>query len=271
MRYRNIMNLLWISLPICVLLRALQLIFTIDSTTGFVKQQYSEISVIISFIVCAAIAAITLLALVADGVDFKSYSVKPPVAAASALLGGMFIYETLYVASSLSAGSWRDILLVFLSLLSALTFVAYGLRNVYYYKFPHVMLIAPVAYYTVKIIDIFVSTSSLALVTENIFLIFSNSALLWFMFEFASYENDIGDILKKPKKLFASGIASVLLCGVTALPKFILFISSEAEVSRDDLSASLLNAAIGIFVLLYIIYSFGRRKISKRQAAKHLA
>ncbi len=271
MGYRNIMNLLWVSLPICVLLRALQLIFTIDSTTGFVKQQYSEISVIISFIVCAAIAAITLLAFIAYGVDLKFYAVKPPVAVSSALLGGMFIYETLYAISSLTADSWRDILLILLSFLSAIAFALYAVRSVYFYKMPYMILVAPVAYYIVKIIDIFVSTSSLALVTENIFLIFTNSALLWFMFEFASYENGMGDIFKSHKKLFASGVASFSLCTVTALPKFILFMSNKAQVSQDDLSASLLTAAVGIFVLFYTKYTFGRRKIREKQIAKHLA
>lgn len=271
MKHRHTLMLLSVALPICVLLRAIQMYFTIDSATGFIKQQYSAISVIITVIICAAVASIGLLAATLEGVKQNSVKPCPAVAIASALAGGMFIYQTVAGISALVGGAWYDVLLIFLTLASAFVFVAYGLKNIYEYKFPSLMLVVPVVYYVVKLISVFVSTSALALVTENIFLIFTNSVLLWFMFEFASFENQIGDINKKPKRLFASGLAAVMLCAVTSLPKFILSISSKTQLSSGDISAALLNMAIGIFILTYIMCNFGDKSENKKTIGKHSA
>ncbi len=270
MKYRHIINLLWISIPICVIIRAIQLIFTIDSTTGFIKQPYSQISLLITFVVCAAVASIGVMSYAAEDIVCNNAKLHPIVAAACVLTGGMYIYETVSNLSNL--GGWHSVALVFLSLLSAITFIAYGLRNIYLYNFPSIMLICPAVYYVIKLIKLFVSTSALAIVTENVFLLFTNSALLWFMFEFASFENHIGDSIKKPNKLFTSGVVSTMLCLVTALPKLILFFSQKTQVSTADVSAAVLMIAQSIFILCYIIgnfceYNFKRQK----DASKHTA
>ncbi len=271
MKHRHILMLVCASLPVCVMLRTIQLIFTIDSTTGFIKQQYTAISVLITVIVCAAIASVSMLATSVDEIKQKPDGKRPVLAAFCVLAGGMFIYQSVAGMSLLGAGAWYNILLVFLTLASAFVFVAYGLKNVYDYKMPDMMLVIPVVYYVVKLISVFVSTSALALVTENIFLIFTNSILLWFMFEFASFENRIGDITKKPKRLFASGLAAVMMCAVTAFPKLVLLLSGKAEVSNGDVSAALLNISVGIFILAYILSNFCSQNEGQRFAPKHLA
>ncbi|MBQ8740248.1 MAG: hypothetical protein IJY79_01705 [Clostridia bacterium] len=269
MKNRHTLTLLCVLTPVCVMLRAIQLIFTIDSTTGFIKQQYTAISVLITVIVCAAIASMAMLAASVDEIKERSDGKHPSVAIACMLTGGMFIYQTVARMSVLNA--WYDILLVLLTLMSVFVFVAYGLKNIYDYKMPDIMLVIPVLYYVIKLISVFVSTSALALVTENIFLIFTNSVLLWFMYEFASFENRIGDIAKKPKKLFASGLAAVMLCAVTAIPKLILLMTGKTEVSSGDVSAALLNISVGIFIITYIISNFYNKDEVKKSVPKHLA
>lgn len=45
-----------VSLVVSVAIRAFQLVFTIDATTGFVKEQYSSVSFAITGVVIAAAA-----------------------------------------------------------------------------------------------------------------------------------------------------------------------------------------------------------------------
>lgn len=271
MKHRHTLILLSVALPICVLLRAIQIYFTIDSGTGFIKQQYSAISVIITVIICAAVASVSLLATTLEGVKQNSDKQRPAVAIAGVLSGGMFIYQTVSGLSDLGSGAWYDVLLVFLTLASTLAFVAYGLKNIYDYSMPSLLLVVPVIYYVVKLISIFVSTAKLALVTENIFLVFTNSILLWFMFEFASFENQIGDTCKKPKRLFASGLAATMLCAVTALPKLIFAMLNIMQLSAKDIAAAVANVAIGIFVLMYIVCNFCEKSEIKKTVGKHTA
>ncbi len=272
MRYRHIMLLLWISLPICVALRTIQIVFTIDSKTGFIKQQYAGIGLVISVIICAATAAVSLTPMLSQGISAKGAALFPSVAAASVLTGGMFIYQAISSLSLLNAGAWYDILLVFLSLLSAFSFLAYGLKNIYEYSMPPAIMIAPVMYYVVKLVSIFVSTSKLSLVTENVFMLFTNSAVLLFVFELAGIENGIGDAEKKQKSIFASGVAALILCVTTALPKVLLILFAKEKILYENISASLLSLAMAIFVLSYITsnYKEKTRLVSKTEP-KHLA
>ena len=271
MKHRHTLILLSVALPICVLLRAMQMYFTIDGVTGFVKQQYSAISVIITVIICAASAAIGLLAATIDEVKQNANKQRPAVAIAGVLAGGMFIYQAVAGFSVVGSGAWYDALLVLLSFVSAFVFVAYGLKNIYDYNLPSILLISPVLYYIVKLISVFVSTAKLALVTENIFLIFTSGVLLWFMLEFASFENGIGDVDKRPKKLFAAGLAAVMLCGVTAIPKLAFAVLNIMQLQADDIASALINVAIGVFILVYILCNFGDKRESKKAVGKHSA
>jgi len=150
MKNRHTLTLLCILTPVCVALRAIQMIFTIDSATGFIKQQYTSISALITVIVCAAIAAMAMLAASVDELKETADGKRPVVAIGCLLTGGMFIYQT--VASMSALNAWYDFMLVLLMLMSVFVFVAYGLKNVYDYKMPSLMLVIPVLYYVVKLI-----------------------------------------------------------------------------------------------------------------------
>ncbi|MBQ2273904.1 MAG: hypothetical protein II334_00345, partial [Clostridia bacterium] len=163
MKHRHALILLSIALPICVLLRTIQMFFTIDAATGFVKQQYSAISVIITVIICAAAASVGLLAATIDNTKQNEAEQKPLVALAGVFAGGMFVYQTVAGFTQLFGGAWYNILLIFLTLCSAFVFAAYGVRNIYEYEMPKIMLIVPVLYYILKLISVFVSTSELSL------------------------------------------------------------------------------------------------------------
>ena len=270
MKHNHIINLLWISIPICALLRLLQILFTIDGTTGFINQQYSDIGTLISLIIFAAVAAMGVMAYFAEGPSKPEPALRPILAFTCTLTGGMFIFATVSGISTFN--SWHSILLVLLSLMSAFVFILFGLKNIYSYNFSPILLIVPTLYYIVKLINLFLTTSAIALVSENIFLLFTNSAVLWFLFEFAQYENNFGDPKKTYKKIFASGICAVMLCIITGLPKLILIILQEGTVLRGDVSSALLMLSQAVFILSYLVGIFGQNKINYQKAAsKHSA
>lgn len=269
MRHRHALVLLAITAPICVVLRVIQMCFIIDETTGFAKQTYSAINFGIMIIICASALAVALLATNIEDTKQVKKELRPSMAIASALVSGMFLYQAVTGISGKETTAWYDVLLLVLALASALVFLAYGLKNIYDYDMPAIILITPVLYYTVKLISVFVSTSELALVTENVFLVFTSSILLWFMYELASFENGIGATEKAPKKLFASGLAAVVFCAVTSVPKFVFAVVSNKILSSGDISSSLLNVAVGVFVLLYVVCNFTPKSKKTVRRSKH--
>ncbi len=272
MRYRHTMWLICISLPICVVLRLVQMAFMVENTTGFIRQQYSFTSTLITTVILAAVATVAALSTAADGIKQKNISLQPGVAVSSILVGGMFIYQMVANVSLLRTGFWYNIIFVALSFLSAFVFIMYGIKNVYEYKMPTLEMVIPVAYYVVRLINIFINTSKLALVTENIFLILTNSAVLLFMYELAALENEIGNPDKKPKKLFAFGITAIMLCVTTSLSKLIMILFTSVKYPHADIAGALLNLSIAVFILIYIMCNFGERtKARSKNTPKHLA
>lgn len=277
MKYRHAMILLATALPLCVVLRIIQMFFTIDEGTGFIKQQYSTIGLLISIIVCAAIATVALLAVITDIKCKESEGPQLAICVSSLLVGGMLIYKAVAnISEILKPGAWKpaawyDLALFVLMLLSAIVFFVYGLKNISDFKMPSMILSIPVFCFIVKLISVFVSTSSLALVTENVFLVFTSSAVLWFMFEFSNFENGVGDKDKKIKKIFASGIASIMFCAATTVPKIFVAMISKSGLSNADISTVLLDTALAIFILSYIICKFGEVQKNAKSPSKHQA
>lgn len=270
MKYRHTMSLFFIALPICVLLRTIQLIFTIDMTTGFIKQHYYELSTVIMFVLCAAVAAVGFISLATDNIKIYKREPNPALAIVSLLTSGMFVYDTVTAPPAVSAGIWYHILLVLLGLASAIVFAAYGLQNIYPYNLPDTMFLIPVFYYVIKLINIFISTSSLALVTENILLIFTNGILLLFMFEFSKFKNNI-DENNRFGRLFATGIVSVMLCIIHVIPKVIIFIKNSVKPSPHDISAMLLITSVAAFIFVFTVSNFqNSKKVKVFHVAKHL-
>lgn len=271
MKHRHALTLLGITTFVCVLLRTIQMCFVIDEKTGFVKQSYGAVNLGVMIIVCASAVAVGVFAATIDGTKQEKKELRPSMAISSALASGMFFYQAVSGLSQQTTLAWYDLLLVVFAMASTVVFLAYGLKNIYEYKMPPIILVVPVLYYIVRLISVFVSTSALALVTENIFLIFTNSALLWFLYEMAAFENGVGETLKAPKKLFASGMVTIILCAVTSLPKFMFAFVSDTQLSRDDISSSLLNAAMGVFVLVYIVCNFIQKPEKTKHVSKHSA
>ena len=268
MRHRHALVLLAITTPICVVLRVIQMCFIIDEKTGFAKQTYSAINFGIMIIICASALAVALLATNVEETKQVKKELRPSLAIVSALVSGMFLYQMVSGVSGRPT-AWYDVILVVMALASAVVFLAYGLKNIYVYNMPPIIMIVPVLYYIVRLISVFVSTSELSLVTENIFLIFTSSILLWFMYELASFENGIGATEKAPKKLFASGLAAVILCAVTSVSKLVFAVVSDTDLSSGDISSALLNMAMGCFVLVYIVCNFIQKPEKKVHQSKH--
>lgn len=272
MRYRYTMGLFYFALPVCILLRTLQLIFTVDATTGFIKQQYYGVSVAITVIIFVAVAAVGVLGYTGDCRTNAEKTPKPFVAITSALTGGMFIFNTVSGVANTQYGGWYNVLLVIFGILSAIVFLGYGLKNIYDYNMPSLMLAMPIFYFMIKLITVFVTTSALSLVTENVFMLFTNSALLLFMFEFAKSESGISNDVKENKKLFAYGIASVMLCLISSLPKIITFVMKKISPTDNDISAMILSVSLAIFCFAFTVCTFSdRANKRKRRVVSHLA
>ena len=189
MRYRYNMMLLGVCLPMCLVLRALQLIFTIDEKTGFIKQQYSSISVVITVVIFAGIAAVGLICFASNGVTMKKKDKNLMLAATSFLVGIVFICDTAVQAFNMSVSAWYDLISMLLGLISAAVFIAFGVKKIYSYKFFDSLLTIPVFYYivtfiTLKYFESFILNSFVLFYIIFVFLHYSHGKFIYCFYEF---------------------------------------------------------------------------------------
>ena len=166
--------------------------------------------------------------------------------------------------------SWYDLVLNVLGIVTALVFMACGAGSIIEIKIPSMIYVVPMFYFMVKMITVYISTSALAIVTENVFFLVTNGALLLFSFEFAKTENKIVE-LKKQKKLFAFAVSSAMLCITWALPKLIALGFGVVQYAKRDVSSALLTVALGAFIICFILSGFGDKNEIKRPRSSHLA
>lgn len=271
MRYKHIMLSLGISLPVCVLLRTYQLLFMIEGKTGFVGRNYTFLSVAVMIVIFAAIALNSIFGATVHRSPKKMPKVNFALGISAMLLGGAVIYDSIDSMAQTPTASWQTFVLVVMGCVCAIWFMAYGAKAIYNYKLPRLTYIIPVIYWAAKFIVVFTSISPLTLITDNVFVLISYCAVLIFMFEFAKVANNI-DKDTTFKKLLSSGIASVMLCFVSAIPRFIATGTGNTESLHDSVSSVFVTLITGLFALVYILSHFGVSNLSykKRQHALKL-
>lgn len=271
MKQRHTILLLCIAVPICAILRTIQLFFTIDSKTGFIKPQYTAISMLISIIVCVSAIVIALLSISANQKSQTRKGFNAVLSIVSVITSLAFLNQTVAETATLEKNRLLGTVLIYLTIAVALAIFVYGIRDLVSYKFPSMIFVVFPVYFIVKLINLFVSTSAIALITQNVFLLFTNCALLLFMHELANFENGVENMSKRPKKLYAYGVAAAILCAATSVPELVMIIAEKAQPSYSVISNAILNIFVGIFVITYILCNFNDNEKIQKPIYKHSA
>ena len=269
MRYKHIMLSLGISLPVCVLLRTYQLLFMIEGKTGFVGRNYIFLSAAVMVVIFAAVALNTIFGATVHRSPKRMPKVNFALGISAMLLGGAVIFDSIDSMLQAPVSSWQTFVLVVMGCVCAIWFMAYGVKAIYNYKLPHLTYIIPVIYWAAKFIVVFTSISPLTLITDNVFVLISYCAVLIFMFEFAKVANNI-DKDTTYKKLMASGIASVMLCFISAIPRFIATGTGNTESLHDSVSSVFVTLMTGLFVLSYTVSHFSNAILSYKKKRRSL-
>lgn len=269
MKFGHVMLFFGISLPACVLLRVMQLRFAVEENTGFIIQNLSSISAFIMAVIFIAVLMAAVLAYTAKATVKESSGIRPGLSVASLAVSASVIYEFVEVVGATAVNMWYDNLFVVLSLAAALFFIAYSVKNIYDYPFPSLLYIIPALYMLAKLVKMFISISTLALITDNIFIIFGYCAILLFWLYCSKAVNGI-ETEKSQKKMLCAGLVTVMLCVVSSVPPIVVTAFGGGKFVHAGVTEILFLLFMGLFILVFIIYNFSGVK-RERKATSHLA
>lgn len=264
LRYKNIISFFLVALPISVMVRLLQVVYTIDSKTGFFVPAYKVISFYMILVLLAANAAIAVLSLTSHRSPEKPPKVNPFLAISSVLLGISILVEVTTENFVSTIPFWQIIMLNLSAVLTAVFFFAYAATAIIKNKLPAFLSIFPAIYWIFRLICLFMSISSLSLISDNVLLMACYCVSLIFMVNFAKLFNGIKDDFNS-RKLMASGLTSVTVCATDAIPRIILLATGRAEYLHSSASSTYTVLATGIFILAFVLSHFSYNNLKAKR------
>ncbi len=244
-----------IALPLCIILRFLQLYTAVELKTGFYLQGKEAIGTALMWGIL-----ITALALFAACLFLREKSNRLPAGNVSTTiislgLGAALFYETMFTLSPTQITDWQLLLLRCFGILAVIFFIFYAMQPIWKLNIPRIMYAIPTMYMIVRIICDFTVISKLALISDNVLLIAAYCTVLIFFLIFSKLYNGIypknGD-----RKLLALGNVSVILCFTAAAPNLCVHLLSENGYLHTSVATDISLMFIGLFILSFTLSRF---------------
>ena len=255
MKLNKIMTFFCIGLPICVCLRIFQIVFTIELETGFYVNQFATIGKIISAVIFGFCALLCYFA-------FKYYKApeNPPkqnivLSVVSIGLAAATILQAFGESNYVLTFSWQVWLIRLLGVMATAYIVIYAVKYYIDFKFPPILHIIPCLFMIVRTAFIFINTSSLAHISDNVLLLAAYCAVLIFFLNYAKLYNNI-DNEKNFRKMLASGLVSASLSLTQSLPHIVVNIASGNKYLHVSHISNISVLLMGIFVLTFLVSHF---------------
>ena len=251
MRYKNIIVLFCITLPFSVLLRLVQLRYTVDENTGFFIKEYSSYGNLMLYL----IFGLAFLPAVFSFVTHRRPD-KPPymnvfLRICSALLGTMIILRNLTEQFADVVPVWQITPLKIFGILSGIFFVLYPFG----FGFSKVCFAFPVIYSILKIVATFTEISSLALISDNLIIICTYCVILIFMLQLAKLYNGL-DLEVNFRKIMASGFCAVSFGLIQSVPLTVMDIYTKKALSLSSLGQNIEIFLTACFILGFLLSHF---------------
>ena len=243
-----------IAASVCVVVNLLQLIYTVEATTGFYKQGLSKVGFLLFGVIALVSLFIAVLAstMRPDALNLPEQNIYMSLSALA--MAFSVFWEITTEKFNTGVRPWQTGLLKIFGILTAIYFVLYALKFVFYINIPKLASIIPTLYYLVRMICFFTSIASLVIISDNLMLIITYSAILVFMLNFARIYNYI-EYNKSSKALLISGLIAVIFCLSTAVPHIVLRLFKSGLHSSlspaNDFSLLFAGLFIAVFTFLY--------------------
>lgn len=257
MKYKHLVTFFLIALPICVIIRTLQVLCTVDGVTGFFKHEYRTIGILMSGLLLVIIGTCAVMCSLIKRCPPKMPKVKPLLGVPSVALGVAVLYE-IFTNSYNSRIPFIGVVLVdIFGVATAVLFIAYGLKMFKDFHIKRKLYAIPVVFFMARLVCVFITVSSIALIVDNLFMILCYCSLLLFMLEYAKFANNL-DVDMNFKKLLIAGLCSILLCAVSSIPRLIAIISGNTAVLHESVASVITTLVAGVFISAFIFTAYSK-------------
>ena len=246
----------------CVAARTVTLIYVTESATGFFISRLSVLGIALSVAVLFLTLLASAFAFAVPAVSKGKIEIGKPCGVLSVIIGLSLILYSFGFGLHESAFLWQTVFEIASGLLSALWFIAVGVNAFYSIKIPVISNIIPCVHWIFRLIVVFGTFSSNALVAEHIFSLASLCVTCVFMLELGKNRAEIVGI-KKGRLLYPVAICGAILNLVSALPRLIVTVMGQSDRVHGEANIDLVSIAVGIFMLMVTLDIKSDKKIGE--------
>ena len=263
MKYGKIMLFSGIALAVSLVMRLLQIVFTVDTATGFFKTEYTAAGYYLMVMIAVICAAAAFICFTSHRSPARPPHTNSFMSAASFLMVPAIFIELYAESFSGTVMVWQNTLLVLTGIAAAVYFIVFGFTAFADIKMPQLLAVLPAVYFIMRIICSFTSISSLALITDNIFLIAAYCVALVFFLCFGKLYNGIVTD-NSFRKLLASGTVAAILCFTQSVPHIIVNIATSNGYQHTSNAANYALFITGVFITVFIFSYFSASNCTEK-------
>lgn len=244
---------------IALLLRILSSVFMTDGRTGFAIPEYRVWSIVIN-LASAAFAAGGVI-FMGRHVKFSPNGISPDILLAliSAAVAVLSVKEGFTTESAATHQQWQIALVQVFGMLNAVFFFAYAISGIFGVKLPRLVFAIPLVHSMIRLVRFFAVTTSITVITDNIFSLIFDCIFIFFMLHFANVANAIGGktSVKKLRIYGYAAFSSSMLCSIPRLAKLICDSNAKAH---ESIVSTVFSLVLGLFALVLTFNVFDKKK-----------
>lgn len=268
LKYKYIISVFTVAAPICVILRAMQLLYTTNETTGFVTTGYSTQNSVMMTVLLALALTVFISGFFVRRAPGKLPEASAPLGTVSMIFAAGIIYETVFTQFALRIPQWQIIIVKVLGALSALFLVLFALSCFAKFKLSSLLFVFPVLYGAAKLLLTFAEISAIALISDNFFAVVTQCALLLFLLQLSKISNGIFG--GHTRSIFlASGLCAALLCFVMSLPPILIKLLRPGRTLHTGIPHAVFYLCSGIFCLVFLLVFFNIKNLESKKYSSH--
>ena len=254
MKLNKIMFFFILALPISIVLRGLQLLFTVDYVTGFYYGSKETVGIILLILILLSAFFMGFFARQVFTRPENSPKANIFTSLFSLLVCGAIFNENFIQAFPVSALPWQIAILKITAVLISVYLLCVPLSLIFKFQIPSLLSVCPIIYLLMKIICDFTVVSKLAFISDNILMVAAYCLILLFFLNFGKLCNGIDDA--GFKKILSYGLPAVILSLTCSIPNLAVNLILKEEYLHTSISASLSLLLFGILILSFLISYF---------------
>ncbi len=229
--------------------RTASLLYTTESSTGFFISRLSTLGVMLSVLILILTVIAAVFAFFAKEKAISPFKPSSLSGIFAVLLGISFLLYSFGLGAHTYLIPWQHTLETVTGILSGAWFIAFGLGAFMNIKLPKIAAILPCIHSVMRLVVVFTSLSTSALVAEHVFSLAYHASVMVYMLNFGRFAAN--EPSKNGSKFFFPiTVTAFIFTATSVFSRLIVSLSGKPELIHGEVEIDITGIVLTVFMLL---------------------